>query len=103
MAIKTPQMVFGDLAEEGGTRSEARKAGCRVAGATARCFDGRSHARVKKIGALGVDQIHGALDDAVVDKEPVIRPSYDVDDGIADAKDVKLGHAELLLDRFAPI
>jgi stage V sporulation protein SpoVS len=60
------KLVLGHLAEIGRPAAKAGNARRRVAGAAARGFDRRSHARIQKLGPVRVDQVHRALDDGVV-------------------------------------
>jgi len=95
VGIDAAKLVVGDLAEECRAATKACDAGSRVARATARGLGRRAHAAVEQIGPLRIDQVHRTLDDAVPGQERVVALRYDVDDGVADAKNVVLAHESL--------
>src|SRR5690606_9928038 len=97
MAINLAELVLCHFAEIGGTPAQARQASSRISGTPARRFDRRSHALVEEGRSFGINQVHCPLDDAVVDQERLVASGNDIDNGIADAKDVIFAHALLQL------
>jgi hypothetical protein len=93
--IDFAKLVRRHLAEKGRTAAETGYAGSSIARTAARSLDCRTHAAVEKLGAVPVDQVHCALDDAIVDQEGVVALGNDVNDGIANAKHVVLAHEVL--------
>ena len=90
------ELIVGDLAEIGGLAAEARHARRRIAGAAAGSFERRPHARIEKFGSIGIDQVHRALDDAVVDQEIIVAARDDIDDRIADRQHVETRHQKVV-------
>src|SRR5690606_11499050 len=95
MAVDIAELVLCDLSEIGGAPAQASQAGSRVPGTSARRFNRRPHAIVEEGCAFGIDQVHRTLDDAVIDQKRLVAPGNDIDNGIADAKDVVFAHALL--------
>src|SRR5690606_8793524 len=93
VGIDLSQMITGNLAEKGSLASKTGNTGRRVAGAASRSLDGRTHAGIEKFGALGIDQVHRPLDDAVFLQEGLVASGDDVHDGVAYAKHVEFAHS----------
>ena len=91
----SPSSSSDTLPKKAARAAEAGDARRRVAGAAARSLDRRPHAAVEQGGSLGVDEVHRALDDAVLDEERIVAFGDDVDDRIADAQHVVLAHSGL--------
>jgi hypothetical protein len=87
------ELVIGHLAEIGRPAAETGDAGGGVAGAAARGLDGGPHSGVEQFRALGIDEVHRALDDGIVDEEGLVAAGDDIDNRIADAQDVELVHS----------
>jgi hypothetical protein len=85
------QLIVGDLAYERAFVAErcnaCQRIGCRAPGNLAP----RSHAPVKLLGPLGVDQPHRPLLIAFAIEEGVVDAGDDIDDGVADGEDVEAG------------
>ena len=92
VGVDFAERIVRHLAEEGGATAEAGDTRRRVAGAAAGGLDRRAHAAVEQLGAPGVDQVHGALDDAVRLEKRFVALGDDVDNRIADAKHVIFRH-----------
>ncbi|KMS94598.1 hypothetical protein BVRB_019780, partial [Beta vulgaris subsp. vulgaris] len=73
---------------------KAGNAGGRIAGAAARGFEGWPHAGIEKLGAVRINQVHGTLDDAVVNQKSVVATRDNVHDGIANRQNVECRHQE---------
>ncbi|MCY1244070.1 hypothetical protein D9M72_571230 [compost metagenome] len=86
------ELVARGLAEVGGATAKAGDTGCRIAGAAAGRFDGRAHARVQQPGSFGIDEVHGALYDAVFIEKGIVAARDDINDGIADRQHVVFCH-----------
>ena len=84
-----PELVVGDLADEGGLEPERGQARDRVRRRTAAELASRPHGFVK-LGGLGfVDQPHRPLGHADARHELVAGIGDHVDDGVADGENVK--------------
>jgi hypothetical protein len=86
------KQIVSHFAEIGCTPAETGNTRGGVACTSAGGFDRRTHALVEKRRAIGIDQVHGVLDDTVLDDEIIISAGNDIDNGVAYAKHVKAGH-----------
>jgi hypothetical protein len=83
------QRIIGHLADEGRAGAEGRQTGDRVGRRSARDLDRRSHCRIEPFGLGLVDKAHRALDKPLADQEIVLGTGQDIDNGVADADDIK--------------
>ena len=92
------ELVVLGLADEGAAAAQRGDGGDGVGGRAAGDLDRRAHRRVERLGALGVDQRHRSLVQAVADEEGVVGLRQHVDDGVADADHVveAFGHGRSL-------
>jgi hypothetical protein len=86
------ELVFGNLTEIGSLAAEIRDPGRRIAGASAGGFQSRAHARIEKLGALGVYEVHRGFGDVVFDQKLIVATGDNVDDSIADGQYIEASH-----------
>ena len=99
------EVVVADLADVRRRAAEAGDAAHRVGGRAAAHLDRRPERLVQLDGPVGVDQVHPALHQAVLDEELVGGVGDHVDQGVADADHVEAGVAGqhlLTPDRHRP-
>ena len=87
------ELVVVDLADVGGAAAEAGDTAHRVGGRAAAHLHRRAERLVQLDRAIGVDQVHPALDEAVLDQERVGRVGDHVDECVADPDHVVPGVA----------
>src|SRR5205823_7641422 len=83
------ESVILDLADECRAGAETSETDRGVGGRPARNLDGSPHCTVDRFRPRLVDQRHTALVHAVANQEIVVDARDDVDDGVADAKNVE--------------
>jgi hypothetical protein len=83
------ELVVLDLADKGGTPSEARHADDGVRSRAPRHLDRRTHGVIDARRVRLVDQLHGALAHVLPGEKVVVGARDDVDDGVADAEHVE--------------
>lgn len=77
-----------DLADEGRLAAQSRDAHRRVGRRTAGNDRGTAHIGIERLGTHLVDEVHGALHDAVPEEEIVLRAGDDIDNGVAEREHV---------------
>jgi hypothetical protein len=82
------ELIVLDLADEGGTPSEARDPDDGVRGRAPGHLDRGPHGVVDARRPRLVDQLHGALAHVLPDEKVVVGARDDVDDRVADAEHV---------------
>ena len=87
------ELVVVDLADVGGAAAEAGDTAHRVGRRAAAHLDRRAERLVEVDRAIGVDQVHPALDQPVLDQERVGGVGDHVDQCVADPDDVEPGVA----------
>ena len=97
MGEDAADIVFLHLAEIGRARAEGRDADRRVSGRTARNHRRRTHRAIDRFRPLLVDQHHRALGHRMGGEKVLLGAGDDVDNGVADAKNVvtDVWHANL--------
>ena len=91
------ELVVGDLADEAGAAAQRRDPGHRVGRRAAARLARLAHLRVEPGRALGVEHLHRALDQALLDQERVVGGGDHVHHRVADREHVQAGlsHAAL--------
>ena len=89
-----PELVVGDLSDEGRATAEGGDARRGVAGATAGDELRGAHMFEEPVGFLAVDQPHGPLHQAFPDQKILFSLRQNVDDRVSDRQHVelRLGH-----------
>jgi len=90
------KLVVGDLADECSPAPHGGDPGHGVRGRAPAHLAGIAHGRIETVRRIGIEQLHQALGQPVLDQEGVIAGRDDVDEGIADGKNVErsLGHGQ---------
>jgi len=84
-----PELVVGDLADEGCVEAQRRCSRHAVRGRPAADLAPRAHRRIEVVCLLLAQQSHRALGESALVEERIIAGRDDVDDRIADRHDVE--------------
>ena len=87
------KMVGRDLAEIGGTSAEACNARSRIAcTATGHFRELAFNAAIEQFCPVAINQVHGTFYDAVGFEKRIFRARKNIDNGVANAKNVECSH-----------
>ncbi len=93
MRENTAQMIGRNLAEIGRASAKACHTCCGISGTATRHFCCRTcNPAIEQFSTLCIDQVHRAFDDSIRFQKRVISARKNIDNGIADAKNVECGH-----------